>query len=74
MVAGRHLHNWGAQVSLLLAGDEANLKEVPQHQWRILKKLGLPVEEAEPAAQDLVLDAMLGYGTRGATRGRPLTG
>ena len=68
MVAARHLANWGADVDVILAGDESRLKAVPAHQWAIVRRLGLDVEDADPAAADLVLDAMLGYGTRGDPR------
>ncbi len=65
MVAARHLHNWGAEVRLRLAGDPTALKDVPKQQWRILKALGLNRETAVSEPADLVIDALLGYGISG---------
>ncbi len=42
MVAARHLHNRGAQVSVVLAAKQIRLKEAPAHQWNLLFNLGLP--------------------------------
>lgn len=70
MVAARHLHNRGIEVRAALIAEEARLKDVPAHQWAILKKLGLteanPREIGEP---NLILDAMIGYGISGNPRG-----
>jgi len=68
MVAARHLHNWGAQVQVLLVGDEHKLKEIPLHQWKILKRMGLNVPASDLNKADLILDAMLGYGVKGNPR------
>lgn len=68
MTTARHLHNWGAQVEAILTGNENELKEVPAHQWRVLKKLGIVHSTIELSNADLILDAMLGYGARGDPR------
>jgi NAD(P)H-hydrate epimerase len=69
MVAARHLHNWGLDVRVALAADERRLKDIPRHQWGILKKMGLPgVEEKDLQDADLILDAMIGYGLQGNPR------
>ena len=68
MTAARHLHNWGASVEVILAGNEKQLKDVPLHQWRILKELGSTRSEIELSNPDLILDAMLGYGSKGDPR------
>jgi len=68
MVAARHLHNWGAQVQVLLVGDEHKLKEIPLHQWKILKRMGQNVPVSDLNKADLILDAMLGYGVKGNPR------
>ncbi len=71
MVAARHLHNWGANVQVLLAADPARLKEVPAHQWRILQAIGLTGGATPDLTEaDLILDAMIGYGIQGNPRGR----
>ena len=72
MVAARHLHNRGASVWIKLVGDTSRLKDIPAHQWRILKTMGVPganQEAALPAEPDLVIDAMIGYGLQGNPRG-----
>ena len=68
MVAARHLHNWGANVKVILIGDENKLKEVPVHQWNILKQMGLNIHDMDLSEADLILDAMLGYGVKGNPR------
>jgi NAD(P)H-hydrate epimerase len=68
MVAARHLHNWGAQVHLILAGGVARLKNTPRHQYRILENIGIQHGGESVAGADLVLDALLGYGGRGDPR------
>lgn len=68
MTAARYLHNWGAHVEVLLIGIESRLKEVPAHQWRILKKMGIGYTYVELSGNDLILDAMLGYGAMGNPR------
>jgi NAD(P)H-hydrate epimerase len=74
LVAARHLHNWGANVSLILAFDPARLKEIPAHQWRILMQMGLDSnKEPELTKVDLILDALIGYGLSGDPR-QPVAG
>lgn len=68
MVAARHLHNWGANVNAVLIGNEKRLKEVSAHQWKILKLMDMTAIDADPGKADLVIDAMLGYGTKGNPR------
>jgi NAD(P)H-hydrate epimerase len=68
MVAARHLHDWGAQVEVLLVGSENRLKEIPAHQWRILQKMGLPASNPDLETADLILDALIGYGMSGVPR------
>ena len=70
MVAARHLSNRGFDVALGLVVEEKRLKEIPGHQWRILKEMGLPqIEQQDLLEADLILDAMIGYGLRGNPRG-----
>ena len=74
LVAARHLHNWGAEVSPVLAFDPSRLKEIPAHQWHILQQMGLD-SGVEPALAevDLIIDAMIGYGLSGDPR-QPVAG
>lgn len=70
MVAARHLHNRGADVSVKFAGDTARLKEIPAHQWRILQTMSLTMEpDPDLAEADVILDALVGYGLTGDPRG-----
>ncbi|MFZ5820188.1 MAG: NAD(P)H-hydrate epimerase [Chloroflexota bacterium] len=68
MVAARHLHNWGAQVEVVLVGAEDRLKEIPTQQWRILRKMELPASNPDLETADLILDALIGYGLTGVPR------
>jgi len=68
MVAARHLHNMGAQVSVVLASDADKLKDVPAHQWAILRAIHLDCATFELDASALILDALLGYGSKGDPR------
>lgn len=67
-VAARHLHNWGARVQALLIGSETKLKDIPAHQWQILKKMEVARSATDLRNTDLILDAMLGYGAKGDPR------
>ncbi len=74
LVAARRLANWGASVAVILIEDEENYRDVPAHQLAILRKMGAPIssgmQQSVPLQQcDLILDALIGYGLRGAPRG-----
>lgn len=70
MVAARHLYNRGADVSVRFVGDAARLKEIPAHQWRILRTMSLTMErDPDLAEADVILDALVGYGLTGDPRG-----
>ncbi|HAV77750.1 MAG TPA: NAD(P)H-hydrate epimerase [Anaerolineae bacterium] len=73
MVAARHLHNWGAEVEAVMVGDESRLKEIPAHQWKILRHMDVVVTDFDLSKADLILDAMIGYGVRGNPR-EPIAG
>jgi len=68
MVAARHLHNLGVQVSVVLASDPKRLKDVPAHQWSILRALQLDRADFDLDSSALILDALLGYGSQGDPR------
>jgi NAD(P)H-hydrate epimerase len=70
MVAARHLHNWGADIILKVLAPEAQLKNVPAHQYDILKKMKILENKTNDLNMfDLVIDAMIGYGLTGNPRG-----
>ena len=68
MTAARHLHNWNANVEVILVGSEMQLKEIPAHQWNILKKIGITTTDTNLSHAEMILDAMLGYGANGNPR------
>lgn len=70
LVAARRLHNWGADVRVMLAGARSDLRDVPARQMAIVEKMGIPVMEAGGKLEDalLLVDALLGYGSRGSPR------
>ena len=68
MVAARHLHNWGAQVGVTLVGSAERLTGVPAQQYHIIHKMGLLANNPDLQAADMIIDAIIGYGLRGAPR------
>jgi len=75
LVAARHLSNWGADVRVILAGERSNLRDVPAKQMATVDKMGIKVMEAGAGLGDthLLVDALLGYGSRGSPR-EPVAG
>lgn len=72
MVAARHLHNWGALSWVQLTSDEKRLKDIPAHQWQILKNMNITSSDQQPndhEQPDLIIDAIIGYGLQGNPRG-----
>ncbi|HEV2226799.1 MAG TPA: NAD(P)H-hydrate epimerase [Nitrososphaerales archaeon] len=67
LVAARHLHNWGAEVAVVLGAEKGDLRDIPARQLRILEKMGVDVNG--PAGgfdrAELLIDALLGYGSMG---------
>ena len=77
LVAARHLANAGASVIVALAGAAPLRNETPEHQRRILERMGIPGSDHATSPgelpellgpADLLLDALLGYSGRGAPR------
>jgi NAD(P)H-hydrate epimerase len=75
LVAARILHNWGARVVALLGAVRGDFHDVPAKQLAIVQRMGLPVVEGEPEVgrADLIIDALLGYNSRGNPRGQTAT-
>lgn len=75
LVAARHLHNWGAKVSVVLSGVRADLGELPARQLQAVEKMGLSVVEGggDLGSFDLLVDALLGYNAKGDPR-EPMAG
>lgn len=69
MVAARHLVNWGAK--LCVAVSKNTLKELPTVQRNILNRMRVEFQDQPfPFRGALILDAMIGYGLQGKTRGK----
>jgi len=71
LVAARHLHNRGYDVSVLLAADEARVIDAVRHQLHILRSSGVAVVPAGGSDlndADLVIDALFGYSLDGPPR------
>jgi len=69
-VASRHLHDWGADVTLVLAAQRESVVGVPAEQLRPLEKMGLRIAPLGTPLSDfaLLIDALLGYGAKGDPR------
>ena len=81
MVAARRLANWGAEVSVILAGPPEEYRDVPGYQLEILKNMRVPIFQTRRDARqhrvvlegDLILDALIGYGLSDAPTGMTRT-
>ncbi|HXW95483.1 MAG TPA: NAD(P)H-hydrate epimerase [Nitrososphaerales archaeon] len=75
LVAARHLNNWGAGVRVILAGKRSDLRDIPAKQIATVDKMGISVVSTGEGLGDahLVVDALLGYGSRGSPR-EPVAG
>ncbi len=73
LVAARHLHNWGAQIEVILSQAGRAIKAVPRNQLTILRRMGVSVrcKEVPPITHrpDLLIDGLIGYSLRGAPTG-----
>ena len=74
LVAARHIHNWGGEVSVIL-GSGTELGEVTDRQFRTVEKMGISAAEGWRASPRpaLLIDALLGYNARGNPR-EPVAG
>jgi NAD(P)H-hydrate epimerase len=69
LVAARHLHNWGADVRVMLS-DRGAIGQVPSRQLTAVERAGVQVYDAEGslAGLDLLIDSLLGYNSKGDPR------
>jgi len=69
MVAARRLHGWGAKVHVYTTNVEEKFTPIPRHQFRILKRMGVPIslvnDSFNPILVDAVLDGIIGYSLSG---------
>jgi NAD(P)H-hydrate epimerase len=72
MVCARHLHNHGAEIQVCLAKPDASLSPVTAHQLDIIRRMRIPVTQAEAAGSEaglaLIIDGLIGYSLQGAPR------
>ena len=73
LTAARHLLNWGAWVQIVCSYPPEEYKGAAAHQLRTLQAMGAPLAWAEEGWElppaDLLIDAIIGYGLRGDSRG-----
>ena len=75
LCCARHLHNRGMILRVILAGEESMLSPAAHNQLGILKTAGVePVPGTDArtflSRSQLTVDALIGYGLRGAASGR----
>ncbi len=70
LVAARHLHNWGAEMTVVLSSGREDLGEAVKRNLATAEALGVPVSgpDAPLEGLDLLLDALLGYSSKGPPR------
>lgn len=73
LVCARRLHNYGATVSVFVTADKANFTPIPKHQFEILERMLISVQQAdaisEESAPDLIIDGIIGYSLQGNPHG-----
>jgi NAD(P)H-hydrate epimerase len=73
MVCARHLHNWGAKVTVVLRVAMRDLAGTIKHQGEILQRMGVEIGAIEDMKEepqwDLIVDGIIGYSLQGAPRG-----
>jgi len=70
LVAARCLHNWGADVLVVLAGGRGELRDLPAAQLEIVERTGVRATGPDGVFGEaaLLIDALLGYGAKGDPR------
>jgi len=75
LCCARHLHNRGFKIWVVLDRDPRMLRRAAAHQLNILQAAGVQPTDPTQAGEvmgrsQIVVDALIGYGLRGAPRGR----
>lgn len=79
LAAARHLHDWGVALRVILTGAADRLRAEPALYARILRRVGVTLQELDESAARahiegwlahaaLIVDALLGIGVTGAVR------
>ncbi|PKO04812.1 MAG: NAD(P)H-hydrate epimerase [Chloroflexi bacterium HGW-Chloroflexi-3] len=73
LVAARRLHNWGANVIIIISKPPQNFTPIPGHQLDIAQRMNIPIypfhqvnHVQKPA---LILDGLIGYSLKGSPHG-----
>lgn len=73
LVCARRLHNWGADVKVLIPYPLETYQGIPAHQLHILQQMAVPIEaemmRAKLPAAALIVDALIGYSLKGDPHG-----
>lgn len=71
LVAARHLCNWGARTTVIQAGEKNELRDVPARQFATVERMGIGIggSDSDFGKPDLIVDALLGYSSKGSPRG-----
>ena len=78
LVCARRLHNYGANVAIFLIKPDEAFTPIPAHQLRLVRYMGLAVEQADTVndnvanraeTPDLIIDGIIGYSLKGTLRG-----
>jgi len=75
LVAARHLRNWGADVTVVLSSRREEVGDICSRQLASAEAMGIPLlgPAVELGGYDLLIDALLGYNSRGNPR-EPMAG
>jgi hydroxyethylthiazole kinase-like uncharacterized protein yjeF len=70
LVAARHLASWGTKVSVILGAARAELRDVPAQELMAVDQMKIEVLSSDSPIppSDLIVDALLGYGSWGNPR------
>lgn len=73
MVCARYLHNWGAEVIVVLTRGVKDLSGTIKHQGEILQRMDMEIGSIEDIKEkpqgDLIVDGIIGYSLQGAPQG-----
>jgi NAD(P)H-hydrate epimerase len=73
LVAARRLHNWGANVFIVISKPPQNFTPIPGHQLDIAQRMNIPIYPAHQVNRvqnpAIILDGLIGYSLKGSPRG-----
>jgi NAD(P)H-hydrate epimerase len=73
LVCARRLHNYGADVAVIVTRADERFNRVPGEQLQILRRMDVPVAPAQTVTgantPSLIVDGVIGYSLKGAPRG-----